>query len=140
MACTQSTPNSSIPASQPAARLPSPFVGSWTWNSNDADHSTFDLTISQQGDSLRAAYCGVWRNGSKIDCSTGEDVHERLSFAIPLPTGNSFETPFYNYFTGEQGRLYLQLQDSTQLRWVVTGVPGPEFYTPRDALLKRAPK
>jgi hypothetical protein len=137
-ACRNQNPNTPAAPTEPGAPpAPTPnFAGAWEWNGN-SEEASFTVTITERGDSLVGSYCAVARGGSKIDCADTDGGPARSSFTMPRPNGNTLETDFKTYFSGETGRVRLTLADNDRLRWEIAEVPKGEFYALPDAELRR---
>jgi hypothetical protein len=126
-----------VPIAALAPAIPqSPFVGFYDWEQS-SDKNSFNLTIAQKNDSLYCCYCASVRSGAKLDCNSLTDGQPKCTFVVPIPTGNTFETPFKNYLTGTTGKVKMILYGG-DIQWKVVEEPQGEYYAFRNALMKRS--
>jgi hypothetical protein len=134
--CKKNTPPV-VPAASLTSEIPqSPFVGFYDWEQS-SDKNSFNITIAQWKDSLYCCYCASLRGGAKLDCNSLSDGQPKCSFVVPIPTGNTFETPFKNYLTGTTGKVKMILYGG-DIQWKVVEEPQGEYYAFRNALMKRS--
>lgn len=108
------------------------FVGDWiVESSSDKRDDTFSLHLFKNKNGLlEGYYCTVTRNGSKIDCSSDQNINIRT-----IKNENNFTiVSFESFFGAKNGEAKISLVNN-KIHWEVLKKPIGEFYCPNSAYL-----
>lgn len=109
----------------------SSFSGNWIWE-KDSDTASFNLFLSQSGNTIEGSHCSVAMGGGRIDCADeGEfTIHGTISDGVATVN-------YISSYSSAQGQAELRMLLNGNLAWKVTTKAGGQTYLPNKAILIR---
>ncbi|MBS1912514.1 MAG: hypothetical protein JST22_11055 [Bacteroidetes bacterium] len=131
----------------PAAASPADGSFAGEWESPGLSHEeSFDLSLTQHGDSIIGYHCSVTHNATRVDCAQAYDTSGDSS-DLPTIVGTATGTTAHVHFTstyglnkaGEPigGEATMSLHNG-ELHWAISHAEDGEFYIPMQATLVRS--
>jgi hypothetical protein len=120
---------------KPRYMEPSPLVGTWVSEDNDALHR-YAVRIWQHADTLMGGYCAAIGppedSTAQTDCGTMPDSTPwRLAFAADNQPEPTFESGIRVYHSGRYGRVRITLAGE-RLYWRMVEAPDGVFLMPKQ--------
>lgn len=110
--------------------------GDWSWTSDDGVNK-FDLQLVEDNEGIiRGNHCGIFLNGTKIDCRPEEDGN--FSLTLMKIAENTYAGTIESAYSLSEGKIRLVYNKRLDnLTFTLNSEPAGEYYIPPIAFMER---